>query len=137
MEQNIEARCIIQIAGKPKEHVDKALHKVLETLNEEKTKFKILESELVESDLDEKTRLFAGFIEMLIKFKNVNEILLFITNYTPTSIIIESPRNLKIDSQEFTGILNDVSNMILKSQMDIRKLNAHIYSLQKQLDSKK
>lgn len=133
MVQTINARFIIQIAGKPKENVDKALHGVLNKLKSNSDKFKILETELVESDLDEKTTLYAGFIEVLAKFADVKNILEFIADYTPTSIEIEDPSTLKFDSSIFTGVLNDVSNLILRYQSEVRNLKAHLYVLDKKL----
>jgi len=126
MEQKINARFIIQIAGKPIENVEKALEIVLNKLKEE-NKFKVLESEIVEAELDELTTLYSGFIDILIRFNDVKDILGFIVDYTPNSVDVEEPENISFTCNEFTGILNDMSSNLLKSANEIRQLRAHIH----------
>lgn len=133
----IIARFIIQIAGKPVEKVDEALSFVEKKLQEEKEKFKIIESEVVESEFDEESKLYSGFIEVSAKFISASEILNFIVDYTPTSIEVEDPHTLKFDNASFTGILNDMSTIIIKSQNQIRMANATIVGMKKELDELK
>ncbi len=132
MAQKIEARFIIQIAGKPVENVEKALNLVLEKLKNEKEKFKLMEHDIAEPEFDEKSTLYSGFIEVLIKFSEVKEMLSFVVDYTPSSIVIEEPEKITIDNDEMTGILNDMSHIILSMHSQIRKLNAHIHFMNKQ-----
>lgn len=129
----ITARFIIQIAGKPVENVNKALNIVLDKLNSQKDKFKVIESELVEAELDEETTLYSGFLEVSAKFKEPKEILNFILDYTPTSIEIEDPQKIDLDAGSFTDILNDMSNHIISTQTHIRHLSANIHVLNKKL----
>ncbi len=125
--KKINVRFIIQIAGKPVENVQKALQLVLDKLKNKENKFKVLESEIVEPELDEKSTLFSGFIDILIKFSEIKEVLGFIVDYTPNSVEIEEPEKLNFSSNEFTVILNDISAHLLKSQIEIRQLRAHIH----------
>ena len=136
MTEKITARFIIQIAGKPVENVQKALEHVLENLKKEKEKFKLLESSIEKAELDEETTLYSGFLDISASFADIKSILEFILDYTPTSIEIESPELIEMDNHVLTGVLNDMSNFILTSQNEIRKLRAHSHILAKKLEEK-
>lgn len=132
MTEKITARSIIQIAGKPKENVEKALNVVINKIKEQKEKYKIIESDIAPPELDEKTTLYSGLIETTIKFQNTEEILGFILDYTPSSIEIENPQNIKIEAHELTGMLNDISRIILNANMHLRNLSAQVQILKKE-----
>ncbi|MCA9495748.1 MAG: hypothetical protein KC589_02300 [Nanoarchaeota archaeon] len=134
MAEKIDARFIIQIAGKPIENVEKALKHVLEKLKGEKEKFKVIESDIEEAEYDEETKLYSGFIDVMARFSDSKSILEFILDYTPTSIEIESPENLKLSSNDMTGILNDMTNFILGTQNKIRQLNAYVHMQNKKIE---
>ena len=126
MTKKIEARFIIQIAGKPVENVQKALEVVVEKIKDSKG-FKVLSSEIIDPELDEKTTLYSGLIEISIRFIDAKDILGFIVDFTPNSIEIEDPERIEFDNDELTGILNDMSSILLESQTKIRQLNAYVH----------
>lgn len=134
MSQKIIGRFIIEIAGKPEKNVSKALNVVLEKIKADKNHFKLLDFHIEEPILDKKTTLYAGFLEVNIEFKESLNVLSFVLDYTPTSIEIEEPSTIKIDSNDFTAILNDMSSNILANVNNIRKLNAYVHMQNKRLD---
>lgn len=136
MNNNIKAMFIIQIAGKPLENVNKALELVEKKLKDDK-RWKILESDIIEPELDEESTLYSGMIEATAKFNTSGNIMEFIMDYTPNSIEVEDPSTINLNLSEFNGMLNDISNYMLASQTQIRKLNANLHMLKKQLDGKK
>jgi len=89
--------------------------------------FKVLESEIIKPELDENSTLYSGFIEILVRFNEVKDILGFIVDYTPNSVEIEEPEKLDFTSHDFTEILNDMSSNLLKSASEVRELRAHIH----------
>lgn len=133
----ITARFIIEIAGKPQENVQKALERFKDDFEKEKDLFKLISCEIEEPELSEESKLYSGFLEVDAKFKDVSSLLNFVADYTPTSIEIEEPEELTLDSFELAGVLNDVSAMVLKSNVERHKLRYHVNYLQKQLQSKK
>ncbi len=126
MAKKINARFIIQIAGKPVENVQKALEVIVDKIKESKD-YKVLESEIIEPELDDKTTLYSGLIELSIKFENAQDILGFIVDFTPNSVEIEEPEEITMDNNELTAILNDMSSKLLESQTKIRQLNAYVH----------
>jgi len=133
MTEKIITRFIIEIGGKPVENVDKALKLVLDKLNNKENKFKLIDSHIGNSELDEKTTLYYGFIEAEVKFKEVNDIFNFILDYTPTSVEVLEPEHIEINSSGLTDLLNNVSNMSLSFQQKIRELNAQVHFLNEKL----
>lgn len=132
MVEKIVARFIIQIAGKPVENVDRALKLVLSKIKEDKA-FKVIESHIGEPELEDETTLYAGFLEVVIKFAEFNKILDFILDYTPSSIEVEEPSEITFDAPDLTAVLNDMSSAILKSVNQVRNLNAHVHILNKKV----
>lgn len=130
---------MIQIAGKPVDNVQKALEMVLGKLKEEKERFKILESEIIEPELDEETTLFSGIIEVQVRFEDVEKLMEFIVDYTPNSVEIEEPSEFEFDSVSFTAILNDMSSHMLKITSQLGQANATLHMMHnkiKDLESK-
>ncbi len=133
MEEKIVGNFIIQIAGKPVENVEKALDVVLKKLKDEKKKFKVIEFEIGEPELDEDTTLYSGFLDLKIKFNEVKELLNFVMDYTPNSIEIEEPTEIELDNGNLSDILNEVSGHILNNNLEVMKLRANVHVLNKQL----
>lgn len=127
---------MLQIAGKPVENVQKALETVETRIKDEK-RFKVLETEIIEPELDEETTLYSGLIETQIKFEDAEKLMEFIVDYTPNSIEIEDPSELKFDSVGFTAILNDMSNHLLKTNMKVHQAMGTIHVLNKKLQELK
>lgn len=133
----ITARFIIEISGKPQENVEKALEKFKNQFEEEKEQFTINSCSLEEPEYSEESKLYSGFLEVDAVFGDISDLLNFIADYNPTSIEIEEPSELSFDSSELAGILNDISSMILKANVEKHKLRYQVKYLQNQLKSKK
>ena len=131
---NIVARFIIEIAGKPQENVEKALNRFKEDFEAEKELFKLISCDIEEPEFNEDSQLYSGFLEVDAKFKGVSSLLNFIADYTPTSIEIEEPEKLELGANELAGVLNDVSSMMLKTNVDKHKLEYQVKYLKKQLN---
>lgn len=129
----VEARFIIQIAGKPVENVQKALESVKSNLLKEEELCKVVECEIVEPELGEDGDLYSGFLDLEAKFNSIKKVLEFIADYSPSSVEIVEPQELKLDSNDFTEILNDISAKILRFQMEARTYKGHANFLAKKL----
>lgn len=133
-DETIKGNFIIQIAGKPQNKVDQALNTLIEKIKEEQ---KLKEYEIEESEYDEESTLYSGLVEVGIKFNTVRDLLEFIVDYTPNSVEIESPENIKLDNSSLSAALNDFSSHILKSNQEVRKLRAQIHSMKKKESANK
>ena len=130
---SIYAKFIIEIAGKPVENVEKALSMVLKQIEDEKGKFKLVESHVGNPELDEKSTLHCGFLDVEIKFKEFNKIFDFLLDYTPTSIEIIEPSKITFELNDLNTLLNDIGSNTLSAQSQIRNLNAHLHMMNKKI----
>ncbi len=136
MAGKIKARFIIQIAGKPFENVMKALEIVLKQLKEKKEDFTFISGDIEKPELDEETTLYSGFLDVTLEFDGIEFILDFILNYTPSSVEVEEPEEIEMTNGALTGVLNELTNIILNSNNEVRKLRAQVHILNKKLEEK-
>ncbi len=122
-EGKILTRIIIEIVGKPKEHIEKALKLVVEKIKEQKG-LQIVEEKLF--DAEKQDEMFSTFAELGVLFKDIETLVGFCFDFMPSSIEILDPEKLSFDSNEFAGLINDLlaklHQMTLKMvQNDIEK----------------
>jgi hypothetical protein len=99
----MKAKTIIEIAGSPKEHVEKTLSLVLD---EAKKAVKVTNAEVFPAE--EKQGLWTTFAELDVFFPDVESIYTFCFRFLPSSIDIIEPESLSIDTKEFSNSLNDL-----------------------------
>jgi len=97
----IEAKVIVELAGKPKAHIEKTFTLVI---TEIKKHHEVLDQEIM--PVEEKEGVFSTFAELDIKFKDMIEIYSFCANFLPSSIDILSPETVNIDSKELTEFID-------------------------------
>ncbi len=100
-------RALIEVLGKPKEHVEKAINGYVDKLKTDEN-YSILSSEFMEAKEQEKTKLWATFAELEIETEKVDNIVSFCFDYMPSSVEILSPEEVKFDAQTLSFTLNDL-----------------------------
>ena len=116
---------ILQISGKPKENVFKALEKIVDQIKQH-NKYDVLNVDILEPSFDEKTKLFSGVIDIKIRFDTIQYLLEFVYDYMPISIEIEEPSKLNIQAADLNNILNDISMKLLEYLTQVNHLNFYI-----------
>ena len=101
----IHCNFIIEMLGKPKEHLEKTLKEYIELLKKDKT-IEIIKEDYVEPE--EKDGLFTMFVELETLMKDTKRIVEFCFDYMPSSVEIIEPSNLNYSSNDFSDILNDL-----------------------------
>ncbi|MBL7050665.1 hypothetical protein ISS04_00715 [Candidatus Woesearchaeota archaeon] len=105
---------IIEMLGKPKEHLEKTLKGYIELLKKDKT-IEILKEDYVEPE--EKEGLFTMFVELETLMKDTKRVVEFCFDYMPSSVEIIEPANLTYSSHDFSDILNDLQARLHKIDM--------------------
>ncbi len=125
----IHARVIIQIAGSPKEHVEKTLEAMVNDIK------KYVDIKLVSSDIEEATsedgKIFTAFAECEIIVKEMPLFLTFILEYMPASVEILAPSHPITSLNVLNGFLNDFLGKIHQVSMDLKETNAKLVLLNK------
>lgn len=125
----IQARIVLEIIGKPKEHVEKTMKDYVEKIKKEN------EMEVLHVDINEVQKqetgvqgdklikeIWATFAEMEILFKNLPAITYFCFEYMPSSIEIIEPQDLHTNGNDLTGFFTDLQfrlhqvDMVAKQQ---------------------
>ena len=107
MGKKILFRAIVEVLGKPKEHVDSTLKGYLQKLKEN-SHYQIVNEELAELKQHEDSELWMAFAEIEIKTAGVAEIIDFCFDYMPSLIEIIEPEELQFDSLAVSSFLNDL-----------------------------
>ena len=127
MEQQILARCILDILGAPKEHIEKSLKDHIDQLKKNGLQ---IQTEVYE-DAKPKDKLFSAFAELTIQFKDVNEMLDFCFDSMPSSVEIVSPAQINLDTQMLTEFLNDFQAKMHHTDMMLKGMQAQKQVLDK------
>lgn len=136
MTEKILCRSIVEIVGKPKEHVEKALNIVIEKAQEIKglniEKKEISEIKSLKNEKLSKTEhkiqqnageLFASFVEIEFMADNLDVVASFCFDFLPSSIEIVEPEKMKINTHHISNLLNDLLSKLHNADMAVKRLN--------------
>jgi hypothetical protein len=107
MESFITFRAMIEVLGKPKEHVEKALQTYLQHLKEDSS-FQVVQVDIAEVKKQEKDELWATFADLEIKTEKVEHLISFCFDYMPSTLDIIEPAEFTLKDVELTNLLNDL-----------------------------
>ena len=137
MSEKIIASFIIEILGRPPEHLSKTLGELIDKLGSEKglkiidktlhepKKFEMKQNEESEKEESEKDKgikekikkmdgivvtndIFTTFAEVEAEFDSLEHLLFITFNYMPSNIEIISPENFLFKNSDFSGILTGI-----------------------------
>lgn len=129
--QQIRCRTIIEVLGKPKEHVEKAIKEYVDKINDDPNLI-ILNKDF--SETKEQEKLWSTFVELELIIKGFSHLIDFCFNYMPSSIEILKPEEFSLASRDIVNLLNDLQarlhhvDMVVKrknSENDFLKRNMH------------
>lgn len=127
----IHARTIIEVLGKPKEHVEKAMRHYIEQIKKVKG-IELMKQDIVDAKQQKDSNLWATFAELEVLFKNIGLLASFCFNFMPSSIEILAPENMNLKNRELAAIINDLQAKLhllntavknLRSENDVCKRN--------------
>lgn len=113
-EQQIRFRTIIEILGKPKEHVEESLKKYVEQIKNDGN-FMLLKEDYVPAE--QKGKLFSTFAELEIVSKSLPAMIGFCFDYMPSTMEIIKPEELKLKMTDLSSMLIDLQARLHKVDM--------------------
>lgn len=142
-ENKINATFIIEILGRPKEHVSENLEKYVEDIGKEKG-VQIIEKTLHEpkeleekeggKEVDKDKKLFTSFAEIESEFDNLNSLLSVVFKYMPSNIEINSPETFVFKNSYLSEILTGINLKLHKYDEVTKKLTHDNYVLSLKLN---
>ncbi|MEK6969081.1 MAG: hypothetical protein AABW48_01505 [Nanoarchaeota archaeon] len=131
MEKKILFRAIIEVLGKPKEHVQSSLEKYLQNLKENEL-YSVVNVQMAKLKQQKEGELWSIFAEVEVWAEKVDHLIDFCFDYMPSSIEVVEPAELKLDEIELSAFLNDLQIKLhgvdmlakqLKTENDMLKIN--------------
>lgn len=122
------ARAIIEVAGKPRSHIESTMRLVVEKLKAEEG-IKVLNANINEPKQHED--IYSAFAEVEVGLQGFESVLLLCFEYMPSSIEFIEPEQPKIDSLALTGIFNDLLARLHQADMRLKDVNAANIILEK------
>ena len=128
---HVRCRTIIEVLGKPKEHVDNALKEYIGHIKEDHELVVLSEDY---SEAKEQGSLWSKFVEMDLVIKGTKKLISFCFEYMPSSLEVLKPEHLIMTNAELSNFLNDLQarlhsvDMVVKQQKsenDFLKQNMH------------
>jgi len=118
----IKIRVFFEIMGWPKEHLNDALSKTLDTM-ENKLKWKILKKTFEEPSQIGK-KMFTSHVEFEAEAPNLGELFTFVLAFGPSVVEILDPPEMYLNAGEVQDILSDICSKVLQMDKDIKVLAA-------------
>lgn len=116
---HIRCRTIIEVLGKPKEHVENAIKDYIEHIKED-SELVILNEDY--SEIKEQGKLWSKFVELELVIKGTKKLIAFCFEYMPSSLEILKPENLILTNAELANFLNDLQARLHSVDMVVKKL---------------
>jgi len=131
---DITCRAVIEVLGKPKEHVEKSILEYLEKINSDE-RYEIKSKEVAELKKQEEQELWSIFAELEFVAKRVEDIIAFCFDYMPSLIEVLEPQELKFTAEETSHFFNDMQAKLHQVDMVAKQLKMQNDYLQKNMGS--
>ena len=116
---HIRCRTIIEVLGKPKEHVESTIKEYTEHIKKD-SELVVLNEEF--SEIREQGKLWSQFVELELVVKGTQKLIGFCFEYMPSSIDVIKPENLSMTSAEISSFVNDLQARLHSVDMVVKKL---------------
>ena len=107
MEKKILFRAVIEVLGKPKEHVNDSLQNYIKNLKENE-RYQVTNEEYAEIKKQEEQGMWAAFAELDVKADKIEDLIAFCFDYMPSVIEIIEPKEFNLVDNDLSSFLNDL-----------------------------
>ena len=118
----IEAHTILELVGKPEEHIQKMLDMLLVQIDDSEG-IQITAKD-VEPPEETEDGLYGTFAELTVTFESVKDVTHFALNYSPASLEILEPDTVTLDGETFNSIYGDILAKIHMTNTEIVELQS-------------
>lgn len=133
--KKIEAIFILEIIGRPAEHLTETLKNIIEKMKKEKG-VTVKDSKINEPvPLKDKGDFFTNFAEIELEMEDPLRLLLMIFAYMPAHVEITRPESIKFTNDGLGGILNELTRRLHGYDEIARVLQIEKNILEKKLKS--
>ncbi len=133
---------MIELAGKPKEHIEKTIQEYVEHIRAENHLHLVSEEvaetkkkEIGAEDEDMMKDLWTTFAELEFWVKEPIQLTHFCLNYMPSSVEIIEPEELRLRSRDITKFFNDLQGRLHQIDMVAKQSKSEILFLRKAVNT--
>ncbi len=118
---HIRCRAIIEVLGKPKEHVENSIKQYIEHIKDDSELVMLSENY---SEIQEQGKLWSKFVELELVVKGTSKLIGFCFEYMPSSVEIIKPSSFLLTNSEFANFINDLQSRLHNVDMVVKKLKS-------------
>ena len=134
MSGKIEATFILEIIGRPAEHMLESLNDIIDNKLTQEKGIKIINKKIGEAVLIEnKKDFYSSFAEIDAEFDSLDQVLLVLFKYYPSNIEIVRPEKITMENVEINTLFNEISRRIHGYEEITRVLQIERAKLEKKL----
>jgi hypothetical protein len=106
--EEIQARLVIEMMGRPAEHLTATLNALIERMGNEKG-VKITHKKLYDAaPIKDSKDLFSAFFELEVTFDSLNALLGIMFAYMPSNVEIMAPQKLSFSREDISALANNL-----------------------------
>ena len=109
-------RTVIEVVGKPKEHIEKSIRDYVQKLKEDTT-YEVLEEDFAEIKKQDDQELWATFAELEVKASSIQDLVAFCFEYMPSIIEVLEPKQINFTDSTISEFLNDLQSKLHQVDM--------------------
>lgn len=121
MTQTIKFRAIIEILGKPKDHVEVSLKEYLQKLKDDGS-YQTTVVEIAPAEQQKDPELWSAFAELEIGTESIGNLTNFCFDYMPSLIEILAPEELRVSEVDLSNFFNDLQARLHNLDMLAKQL---------------
>ncbi len=124
----IHIRAVIEVLGKPQEHVEESMKRYLASLRESK-QYKVLHEEFAEAKKQPEGEYWATFAEVEVSMDKLEHLTNFCFEYMPSLIEIIQPNEMVLSGSHLSAFLNDLQAKLHQVDLvakNLRLENSHL-----------
>jgi len=138
MEGWLKCRIVIELMGKPKEHIEQTMQKYIEKIKTEQQisvlDVQMADATLIDTNAQEEgqiKQMWTVFAEIEMLMKEPQTLTAFCLNYMPASIEIIEPEEISWTSQRTTTFFNDLQARLHQLDMIAKQTKTEVMYLRK------
>ena len=130
----IHSNIILEVLGKPKEHIVKSLELFLKKIEDNK-EFEVVKKSVSEpKEVEKEKGFYSTFAELEMLFKDLPSLVGFCFDYMPSSVEIIAPDSLRFDKKSVSDMMNDLQAKLHDVDMRLKNANNQNQFLKKNIN---
>jgi hypothetical protein len=133
LKNKVEASLILEIIGRPPEHIKEFLEELINKINLEEG-ISVKNKKIKEPvEIKDKPDFYSSFAEVDLELKNIILVSLLIFKYMPSHVEITNPEKISMKNNDWNDIFNEITRRLHSYEELARVLQMQNAQMQKKL----